>query len=644
MKKIVLVLFVLLCPFGACAEDELCAAVHCPRGKVCFNGQCYNDCRLSGRACPVEGETCQTRTGVCGKGCSVNADCTEGYVCKNEECVKLCDKNVTVDGTVCEGETPECYENADGSGAYCGCLDNSCGAGNVCSGTKCTPCPRGYVDFEGFSCHCPAGYASDGAGGCGICGAGQNCSCPPDTVTNGKGMCVRCLTADDCGESGKACLNAGTFDAACADLECPDGTYMQKNSCLACMTGCAACENGEACLKCAETFYMDGVKCKSCEERFGKGCGVCKADGKQCEECQIGYTKQSDGSCLPVLCEAGLYLDGDECMECSAVLPHCAQCSDDKTCAVCRGKGRVVKDGMCVCSPGWEENGDSDDCVQIKCSEGFFNNGTGCIGCGDFLTGCLACSAADKCDVCNEFLGYFRNEQGVCERISCGQGTYRDKTACLPCANAIENCLNCSENGRECSACKTGTLLSEDKTQCVPIQCADDEYLDGNDCFSCSKFENCAACNKDSCIRCGKLFNLRDGKCIVKICREDEALNKETGICEKCGEGQVPSENGCIPKICPKGQFLQGNDCLPCAKHCLRCADASSCRVCDIGYGMVNGTGACERCPVGTFLKGTQCLPCSQTMPYCKECAADGSVCLECEEKARLTVLRRCAL
>ena len=117
----------------------------------------------------------------------------------------------------------------------------------------------------------------------------------------------------------------------------------------------------------------------------------------------------------------------------------------------------------------------------------------------------------------------------------------------------------------------------------------------------------------------------------------------DSGKCEVCSVGFEAVENGCMPKFCPEGQYLNGDDCAPCPENCRRCENGESCRICDNGFGLKDGGKQCVECGDGYFLKGTRCVRCEETLPYCKECTPDGTVCLDCGN-ARMTVLRKCIL
>lgn len=634
--------FVLLFAFFFClpARAKACdASTPCPQGKVCFENECVADCRETQIPCET-GKICQTTTGLCAEGCLVSQDCQAGEICQNAKCVKLCNGNVTLGGTVCDGETPECYESADGLSGYCGCREGSCAPGSVCSGTKCAVCPRGYENYQDQNCRCPAGYASDGKGGCAVCGERQDCNCPASFVTNGKGTCVACVESDDCGESGNKCVNGGTLDAKCVDLKCSERTYMKGNACLPCSEGCLTCKDGNACLQCDATYYADGKACKSCEKRFGEGCGVCHVDSWQCEECQLGYVKQADGKCKKVVCRADEYVAGDQCVKCSDMIEHCYKCTDEPICQICSGEGRVVQDGLCVCDEAWEEN-EKGACVKKKCETGFYNNGAKCVRCPK---GCFECMDEYQCLYCNDADGY-TGENGLCRKVKCSSGQYRNGVSCRECGEKIANCAECSELGTTCKRCDTGFKLSEDSAGCLPIQCDAGFYLDGNDCKPCAdKFPNCAACTADGCSDCAKYYEISGNYCVPKVCKgAKEYLDLDSGKCEVCSVGFEAVENGCMPKFCPEGQYLNGDDCAPCPENCRRCENGESCRICDNGFGLKDGGKQCVECGDGYFLKGTRCVRCEETLPYCKECTSDGTVCLDCGN-ARMTVLRKCIL
>lgn len=96
--------------------------------------------------------------------------------------------------------------------------------------------------------------------------------------------------------------------------------------------------------------------------------------------------------------------------------------------------------------------------------------------------------------------------------------------------------------------------------------------------------------------------------------------------------------NGTCSATCPDGNYISGNQCLPCSASCQTCRISNWCDVCASGFSY-NGT-CVPTCPSNTFAINQVCIPCDASCatcsvhPYnCLTCPANwyklGSVCLK---------------
>ncbi|MCQ2913906.1 MAG: hypothetical protein MJ247_01770 [Alphaproteobacteria bacterium] len=580
--------------------------------------------------------------------CLGDWECPNGWFCYHEDedyyCKQLCLEPKTKSGEICEGITPACFESQTGHDSYCGCVDDSCPSGMICKGTKCVPCPKGYVDYDNSSCNCPPGRAANGKGSCGICGPHQNCHCPDKKVTNGEGNCVTCVSGDDCGDYGFKCINPGKFDSSCGRLVCEEGEYIKGNECVNCPEGCGACENEKVCTKGAPGYFIIDGKPYNCPVGLGEGCAECSGfAAKVCDKCKIGFEKNENNYCVRIQCPDDSFLVGDSCVKCSDLVPNCHFCDSETQCKVCNLPGyQLSVDKQCVCHDGYHLAQDGVSCEIDKCDFGKFHNGNGCANC---IEGCNVCQDQFQCMLCDEYNGY-QLVNNICQKVFCPVGTYRSGIDCPSCSSAMPNCTECSENGKICNSCMIGFKLKEDNSGCEPIVCKDNEYLLGNDCLSCSeKYSFCSRCNQFECLECDKFYINKIDHCELQTCLPKHYLSEETLGCELCPVGTNPSADlrSCEPIVCPDGQYLFEDSCVDCHESCATCSSSADCDTCKPGLGRYEDSDYCEVCKLGYYLEDEVCYTCDTSIPGCEECSSDGKVCMDCG-KYKISVLNKCII
>lgn len=145
-----------------------------------------------------------------------------------------------------------------------------------------------------------------------------------------------------------------------------------------------------------------------------------------------------------------------------------------------------------------------------SCEAGYFLNSL--LRCQQCIPNCASCSNTVSCDTCQP--GYFYNSTalacqvcapfcltcsiGICS--SCLTGYYPSLDKCIPCANAIANCVTCN-SASSCTKCKDGFTFGNGQSSC--FNCASLSF-----CKTCSLTYRCATCIDGyymsglSCLQC----------------------------------------------------------------------------------------------------------------------------------------------
>lgn len=118
--------------------------------------------------------------------------------------------------------------------------------------------------------------------------------------------------------------------------------------------------------------------------------------------------------------------------------------------------------------------------------------------------------------------------------------------------------------------------------------------------------------------------------CNVNNCNLCSSTN--SNICTKCVGAYVLSSDGnaCTAPTCPSGQMflglqcgcllgqvLVGSTCASCPTQCSSCSTATSCDMCNYGYGFDPTSLSCLSC--GTLAGNPKCASCTgSTCNLCK--------------------------
>ncbi len=248
----------------------------CPNGGICVNGDC-----------------------VLAPACAVNADCGAGYICDVGRCVFVggtqCVNSSNCDGLICQqGQCVVCLNDAAcGAGFVCApdgrclaagtgnipCVNDSTCFGLLCQQGLCIACPDNAACGPGFLCADGRCYANVGApctnantcngllcqaGRCVVCA--DNAACGPGFVCAPDGRCVAGL--------GTACTNSST----CNGFVCEGGQCVACANDAACGAGLTCGADGRCVTTTTTTTPSDaGVMYVAPGERLQGGACACRA-------------------------------------------------------------------------------------------------------------------------------------------------------------------------------------------------------------------------------------------------------------------------------------------------------------------------------------------------------------------------------
>ncbi len=403
------------------------------------------------------------------------------------------------------------------------CVDNAC-VDDACVGVVC---PTGEVCSLG-ACGCAADHLSCSGqcvdpttddlncGGCArACPAGQSC---------GGGTCIDRNCANQACDPTQVCYQNACTDRACVGVDCPTGETCKQGSCgcFGASTLCGSdCRNtqvdsancgvcGNACSstdRCAASvcFPHDctGTPCGPLEVCSGGACVDARCVSVTCPAGQ----SCSAGACL---CNAGLTLCGNTCVDLSTQPTDCGSCGHG-----CDG-GQACSSGNCGINPC---NADQALCSGM---------------CVDLST------SAPNCGACGAACGGGRNCVG--SQCQCPQGL----TLCgTQCTNLETDTGNCGACGNTCNGgtCGTGT-----PGKC---SCPAGKSLCNGTCVDTSSNDlNCGGCG----VACGDA-----GTCVSSACVCPAGQKACNGTCI-----DVSSDNlncGGCGGVCQTGKYCAMGSC-----------------------------------------------------------------------------------
>ncbi|RLB56271.1 MAG: hypothetical protein DRI34_09350 [Deltaproteobacteria bacterium] len=334
-----------------CEEPIRCAAnADCPEGQVCIEGQCLEDnieCRSDSDCLPHE--VCQQ--GLCVVVCQPSPETCDGI---DNDCDGLVDEN-------CQ-ELP-CTSDADcPAGEYCDAVSATCQP--LCACASDADCPLGFicVDCLCLDDSCPDDD-NDGYGVCqGDCddadaavfpGAAEECNGRDDDCDGviDEGCSGDCTSDQDCA-AGQICWEGVCLQPCRSDSECASGQVCMNGLCQADLcddedadgfTTCDGdCDDTDAAVNPAANEECDGVD-NDCDGQVDEGCGACAGDA----DCASGE-QCCAGQCVDVLFDAGncggcglACAAGESCERGVCVAE---QCSTDSDC----DDGDPATDDYCI--------------------------------------------------------------------------------------------------------------------------------------------------------------------------------------------------------------------------------------------------------------------------------------------------------
>lgn len=588
------------------------------------------------------------------------------YYLNQATCATTCPTGFFIDDTNFPNRCVSCSAPCStciGSASAC----TTCLSGYYMYAGGCvTSCPAGYFasistdpTIKGLCQQCTSGCTACFAAGlnsCSACGTitstlyflalnTNTCSttCPsgqfPDSASN---LCVACssscrtcsLLASNC----TSCRTIGTTVAylsnfACVTV-CPAGYYTNvpadislSNTCEACTTGCAECYGPgiSSCTRCALVtavqYYLASSTCyTSCPtgqyalttnntcQLCDVSCYNCSSTSVLCGNCNIGFAKQSDGTCSPV-CSTGTYSNGTSCVSCDAACQTCYG-PFKTTCYTCKNNGTLnffksLSANTCGASCAAGQYADLPTFACVKCDYR-------CSSCTGSAINCSSCATVSGVN------HYLLNSAclDVCPVL--GYYAVAANNTCQPCATGCKSCVGGLISS--CTAClNVGTVayyLGATDTTCYTT-CPDGQFK--NDATSPNQCLKCDA----SCTKCS-------------------GTPTNCTFCGLMGSTSIYLYSGTCLTICPNGYYAlisttSSNKCAPCASGCSICTGAAltNCQACTtVGvsdyYLDIGGTTCALTCLTGQFAGSNhQCASCD---PNCAQCVGTATNCTFCSK------------
>lgn len=411
-------------------------------------------------------------------------------------------------------------------------------------------------------------------------------------------------TTTVCPTGSSAIPNCLTCTASSSNIVCSScisGFYLASNTCVSCgsvIDRCAACSLNLAsqpvCHICQSSFGLLNGACRNCTAI--SGCASCQITNYnlQCSACIAGLVLFSaQMQCIPCSiancnncsvnnagsftcngCSNGHFLSSNACTACSSNISNCASCLFDQNkklvCSACVSLSLFLTNNSCA----------------ANCSRGGYAN----------CRTCQIVNLAANTMICT----------------SCVSNYYLDSATnnCLPCAQALAGCLNCSvaaslsENATgevTCSACAPNYFLSENPAQCILCTTV------RANCHSCSfNFSS----QSGTCTSCVSGFYLSPSDLLCYSCSSTANVTATFPLnsCAVCAINGTTMN--CL--TCVSNYYLVNGTCKTCSDLQANCSTCS-----------YNATFRCLSCVIGTIINAVgQCSSCSSLFPNCYYCSA----------------------
>ncbi|KAM9392081.1 extracellular matrix organizing protein FRAS1 [Pholidichthys leucotaenia] len=624
------------CPAGHYGEGRVCAACQ----SSCASCSSSWDCQSCSTQLPLLSADRTKCLASCPPGSyrhdqthcrKCHESCSECRGPSQQECVSCSDIAALLKDGVCVLDCGAGFYSQEG---VCYACDPSC-ASCFPDNPKCMSCPPGTALHHGTCItQCPAQCYLDSHSRCRDCHS-SCASCWGPSVS----QCTLCPSG--------LLLHQGQCMEACGE-----GMYAQDNTCHNCHPSCRSCVGPLAsdclrCLKpeealvpqpgnlqqgvcmtaCVSHMFLDGTHtCRECHP----SCWQCT--GPSAENCTSCPSPSSlyEERCVPTCPQGFFILDG----QCQACHPSCQTCSGSSQadCTSCPSLASL-QSGYCRtgCQEGHFLNAISGEC--LKCS-------SDCQRCtADLQTGigsvCLWCRAPGSWLLGDHCVSH------------CPPGRHGWHGACLKCHPSCEACSGAGP--LSCTSCPGNSVLLPSGL-CAP-KCPLGYYDNGyricqvcdSQCLTCDVPRVCTSCRDPAKV-------LLFGECQYDSCAHQYYLNTTTRSCRECDwscnackgplrtdclqcmEGYVLQDGVCT-QGCSLGSYQDGDRCLGCDNHCLKCQGPGQCQQCQPPYAILQGQCVLE-CGRSHFLDATSkvCKPCSSDCVLC-----DGvRLCRACRDQTYL--------
>ena len=453
--------------------------------------------------------------------------------------------------------------------------------------------------------------------------------------------------------------------------------HLASNVESACDKGCISCDSAKnECLICDPfanyQFNADG----SCEKMEVENCKVldsAKGDlnclqcesglffdstTKKCTEVPSNFTVlqcqdyNETGGCIT--CNKNYYIDNGNCLPVAIEVDGCLLFTSANTCAVCEKNTRY--------------EADSGTCIDFKPSSNCATHSL--VTCDDCLSGYVQdrnslYTSLEKTNPSLTSIIFYNTNISF-------DGNYASKSLsnCIPAP--YENCLTyvtSDEKVTGCETCSAGFYLNPSTKNCdafpeVEItncleysngttcsKCADNFYLNINECTAITVVDNCLlyTSNADTCSECLDTHYLNTtgtpsctartvvsvANCLSYVSNDDK--------CSSCADTFVLTDDGnlCLPEIANCGSYEPSTGsptellCLNCNTNYYVSTDKKSCLVQKLDNCLthVANENSCATCLNGFYLTGTTTMTClAQNLSGCETYVTASQVneCLFC--------------
>uniref|UniRef100_A0A3Q2DG67 Fraser extracellular matrix complex subunit 1 n=1 Tax=Cyprinodon variegatus TaxID=28743 RepID=A0A3Q2DG67_CYPVA len=592
------------------------------------------DCQSCGSRLPFLGPDRNQCLGSCPPGsyqhdhgrCRCHGSCSECRGLTEQDCLSCSDPAALLKDGVCVSDCGAGYYNQEG---VCYACDSSC-ASCFPDNPKCMSCPVGTALHHGKCItQCPTQHYMDNHSRCRACHS-SCASCWGHSVS----QCISCPSG--------LLLHQGQ----CVE-SCGEGLYPQDNTCHNCHPSCRSCVGPLAsdclgCLKPEEVLLpqyvhlQHGVCTAGCPEHsFVDHLQTCRGEHNfphsLCSYLEIIFT--SCCSCIPPsLLFICCYFHQHLCPHFSpACHPSCLACSgpSQADCISCP-PGASLQSGYCTtgCQEGQEIKSLISCVLSPECSNDCqrctadLQNGIGSV--------CLWCKAKRT---------WLLGDHCV---PSCPPDHYQRHGACIKCHPSCESCSG--EGHMSCTSCPPNSVLLP--SGLCAAKCPFGYYDNGHRiCQSCD--QQCLTCDTTGvCTSCRDPTKvLLFGECQYDSCAHQYYLNVTTRACRECDwscnackgplrsdclqcmEGYV-LQDGLCTQGCSRGFYQDGDRCLGCDDHCMKCDRPGNCLECQPPYATLQGQCVLE-CGRNYFLDSSS--------KVCKSCSSD---CVQCDGVGRCLMCR----